>query len=459
MSRSVRLAAKANSIAVLASATDEQLRQATELLRNAEDAGPRGTTWLQIGRAYLELGDFAASHRALDQARKQLKDNPALELFSAILALDENNVDQARQHLDELKRICPHNQALPTAQALCFLLQRKPQEALKLLRSSRSKGDSYDLTVSPLLISRLAAVVEEMVLPCELPPRELAVPPTDCTPACTGDEETDIAKPNDNVAPPKTDVTAPTANAMPLETDATTPNADAVMPTDNATLPETSAKKPTDGGTDPTGHATVSGIADPQAFAQELESLLPPLPTGVTLGGFSMQRGGTERLQRSWELPVPERIPQFTLAVHELLHSFKRSPKAYQAAFCLAEGLLALAEYGHERLERYGAQQMAWVRCAERLLREALICDKDIAFASHYLARTQLLQYRFAEAEKLWRQALAEFEKLPEAQYGLGQALIMSGRRREGRLCIAQAVSADMHLLRERLSDLARISK
>ena len=396
MSRSVRLAAQANSIAVLATATDEQLQRASQLLKEAEEASPQGTTWLQIGRAYMELDDFSASHRALDKARERLKNNPALELFSAILALDEDDVEQAKNYLEALQKMCPGNQALPTAQALCLLLQKNVPEAIKLLRSSRSKGESYDVTVSPLLVSRLAITVEELVLPCELPPREL------------------IDDHQEN------------SEAQDVTSEAQGNNSEA--------------------------QGSVR-------FVQELESILPPLPEGVTIGGFSLQRGGTDRLQRSWDLPIPERFKQFTIAVHELLRSYKRSPKAYQAAFCLAEGLLALAEYGRERSERYGSKQMAWVRSAEKLLREALVCDKDVAFASHYLARTQLLQYRFAEAEKLWRQALAEFEKLPEAQYGLGQALMMSGKRREGRLCITQAVNADMRLLRERLADLAQICK
>ena len=97
------------------------------------------------------------------------------------------------------------------------------------------------------------------------------------------------------------------------------------------------------------------------------------------------------------------------------------------------------------------------MRFAERLLREALIRDKDTAFANHYLARTALIQHRYSEAIAAWTSALEAFEKLPEAHYGLGQSHMMNGDKRAARLFITQAVNADMHLMRERLSDLEHI--
>ncbi|MDO5297243.1 MAG: hypothetical protein Q4F00_11575 [bacterium] len=423
MSRSVRLTAQANSIAVRLTAEEDDMNKARALLEEAKNSSPRGTTWLQIGRAYMELEDFSASHQALAQARQDLKNNPALELFSAILCIDENETAAAQKHLDELQRLCPDNQALPTARALCLLRQKKIADALNILRHPHSESEKYDLAVSPLLISRLASAVEMILLPQELPPKELLQ-------AKGGSQHIQIVE----------DRSAESCEESPSTGDIAQSPADTEIP--NANAP---AQDP--------------GIADPAAFAQELLPHLPQLPDGMAVGGFRLRGSGTERLQRSWNLPESERSKQFKLAVHELYQAYTASPTAYQSAFNLAEGLLAMAEYGRERSLPYDAYALTLVRFAEQLLREALIRDKDTAFASHYLARTALLQHRYTEAADYWKSALDHFAKLPEAYYGLGQAMIMLKKNRLGRLYIAQAVNSDMHLLRERLADLEYVAK
>lgn len=424
MSRSVRLTAQANSIAVRLTAEEDDLNKARALLEEAKNSSPHGTTWLQIGRAYMELEDFSASRQALAQARQNLKNNPALELFSAILCIDENETAAAQKHLDELQRLCPDNQALPTARALCLLRQKQIADALKILRHPQSESDKYDLAVSPMLISRLASAVEMILLPQELPPEELLQ-----AKGCS----------SQNI-PIGADRSAESCGESPNTDSCAQNTADSEIPQANAPAQET-------------------GIPDPAAFAQELLPHLPQLPEGMSVGGFRLRGSGTERLQRSWYLPESERLKQFKLAVHELYQSYTASPTAYQSAFNLAEGLLAMAEYGRDRSLPYDAYALTLVRFAEKLLREALIRDKDTAFASHYLARTALLQHRYTEAADYWESALDHFAKLPEAYYGLGQAMIMLKKNRLGRLYIAQAVNSDMHLLRERLADLEYIAK
>ena len=435
MSRSVRLTAQANSIALQLTAAEEDLKKAEKLLLEAQQSSPHGTTWLQIGRAYMELENYDSSRRAFEQARLQLHNNPALELFSAILCLDENRWEEAQKHLNELRSICPDNQALPTAQALCYLLQNRAAEALDILRPNKNDSEKYDITVSPLLISRLAAVVENILLPRELPApdllNQLAAEDKEST---TGDSQSEN----------KTEQTK-----------------------DGGKREEEQKDQPKDGGEQDeipkeqqsSNSQKEAGITDPQAFARELQPYLPELPDDMKVGGFHLRGTGTERLQNSWNMPEQERLKQFKLAIHELFQAYCASPKAYQSAFSLAEGLLAWAEYGRERSLPYDEKSLRLVRFAERLLREALIRDKDTAFASHYLARTSLLQHRYEEAIESWKVALDHFAKLPEAYYGIGQALLMLGSRRLGRLYIAHAVNSDMHLLRERLADLHHLTQ
>ncbi|MBQ7567344.1 hypothetical protein IJT17_00895 [bacterium] len=462
MSRSVRLIAKANRIAVQLGATEADLQQAEALLREAEQSQPSGTSWLQISRAYTELGRFDDSRRALGMARQKLKNNPALELFSAILALDEGKLSEAQGFLDELRRICSGNQALPTAQALCFLLQGRTSEALDLLKHKRGKTDSFDITVSPLLICRLAMAVEKAILPHELPEADLleglgaAVPRSEVPP-----EEKKSRTAEDNAEGTEgvqaaEGGPADEASGLDGKNAAELANAAASAGENNAEEP---ADKEENSGEKTAVTPKANEIDDPQELAQELKPYLPALPKDASVGGISLYGTGTERLQRAWEMPRKEQLEQFSIALHELYRSYCSSPKSYQCAFSLAEGLLAMAEYDRDRSKPYAEKSVRLVLFAERLLRQALVYDKDTAFANHYMGRTKFLQHRYSEAVSAWKSALESFAKLPEAQYGLGQAYIMLGEQRESRLHIAQAVSADMHLLRERLADLVCISQ
>ena len=441
MSRSVRLTAQANSIATKISSSADDLQKAEILLQTAEQANPHGTTWLQIGRAYMELEDFASSRRAFEQARQKLSDNPALELFSAVLCMDENDTEQAQKHLDELRRICPDNQALPTAQALCLLLRGRVSPALDIIHPDKKEPEKYEIAVSPLLISRLAAAVEKILLPRELPDKDIL---NTAVGASRGGEHAELPKGHDEQT---------ADGAANSQESADSPDTAAELrndPDDSSDNIPASAGRPS--------VPAVKGIADPQAFAEELKPYLPKLPPDTKIGGFHLRGSGTERLQRSWNLPDAERSAQFKLAVHELFQAYCASPKAYQSAFSLAEGLLALAEYDRDRTRPYDASSLTFVQFAERLLQEALIRDKDTAFANHYLARAALLQHRYDEAVSFWKSALDLFAKLPEAYYGLGQAMLMLEKPRLGRLYIAHAVNSDMHLLRERLADLACVA-
>ncbi len=456
MSRSVNLAAKANAIATNPFSAQADLDKARTLLKQAKEAQPRGTTWLQIGRAYMELGEFELSRQALEQAHAELPENPAYELFSATLALDSDDYPTAHRHLEELQRICPANQALATARAIYHLRQKQLDEACAILRPAKGK---FDFGMAPAMISRVAAAIEAIVLPLELPSAELIAAETKATNP-TGKQ----AAPDQNDESSSTP--APTSEgttAVSTSEDTTAAPSDEAAAATQPTDADTAFTKPaiaaeTDSQPQAAPVLKPLPIGNPAQFAKELEPLLPPLPEGVKLRSISLRSSGSDRLQRSWDLPEAERLTQFTIAVHELTRTYAKSPKAYQAAFGLAEGLLVIAEFDRDRSQRYGERQLELVRRAERLLHEALICDNADAFANHYLGRTAMLQRRFSEAEAQWLSAISEFAKLPEAHYGLGQAMIMNGKYRQGRLFLSNALSSDLHLLHERLLDMYKLT-
>ena len=194
----------------------------------------------------------------------------------------------------------------------------------------------------------------------------------------------------------------------------------------------------------------------PEALQAVPDDAEPPPPGGAA---WRLSPRGQRRIQEAYALPDPQRGAGMLEAVADLRAARERDPKAFRADYHLGEALLAAAEFARDRERPLDPAALARVVEAEGSFRAA--CEKEgpNPYSLHYLARCALLQRRFDEADRLWREALQGFEKFPEARYGLGQALLARGRDREARGELLGALLSDLHLLRERVADLARIHR
>ncbi|GEM_PF-2564841 len=183
----------------------------------------------------------------------------------------------------------------------------------------------------------------------------------------------------------------------------------------------------------------------------------PPEPEPPTGAAWLLMRRGRKRLEAAWALPVEERAPEMRQALAELRAAREQDPKAFRASYHLGEALLSVAEHDRDRNQRPGPRTVAWVTQAQECFEDSRRTDGTNPYVLHYLARCALLLRRFEPAQELWREALDGFEKFPEAHYGLGQALLARGREREARAFLLSAILSDLHLLRDRIRELARL--
>jgi tetratricopeptide (TPR) repeat protein len=195
----------------------------------------------------------------------------------------------------------------------------------------------------------------------------------------------------------------------------------------------------------------------PLELPESLETeVSPPEPEPPVGAAWLLMRRGRKRLEAAWALPVEERAPMMRLALAEIRAAHEQDPKAFRASYHLGEALLSVAEYDRDRDQRPGPRTVALVKQAQECFEESRRSDGTNPYVLHYLARCALLLRRFELAQELWREALDGFEKFPEAHYGLGQSLLARGREREGRAFLLSAILSDLHLLRDRIRELAR---
>jgi len=196
----------------------------------------------------------------------------------------------------------------------------------------------------------------------------------------------------------------------------------------------------------------------PLELAETLEpEASPPKPEPPVGAAWLLMRRGRKRLEAAWALPVEERAPEMRQALAELRAAREQDPKAFRASYHLGEALLSVAEHDRDRDQRPGPRTVAWVTQAQECFEDSRRTDGTNPYVLHYLARCALLLRRFERAQGLWREALDGFEKFPEAHYGLGQALLARGREREARAFLLSAILSDLHLLRDRIRELARL--
>lgn len=182
MSRALRCADEAR-----AAAAAGRWDRVEDLLRQAEAAQPRGTAWLQIALAWLDAGHAEEAAAALDHATQEDPSNPALWLFRALAHYDRGDMQAARSNLQEVRRLSPNNQALPTARALVMIGQDRVADALEILVPQEPSHERTDLSVSPVLLGRLALAAERVLLPLELPPAEVVEQATPPEPPAPGE--------------------------------------------------------------------------------------------------------------------------------------------------------------------------------------------------------------------------------------------------------------------------------
>lgn len=390
--------------------SEAAVQAALSLLEQARSAGPQGTAKLQLLLGYVECGALEQAHAVAAAAATEFAQNPAFLLFKSLMHIDQGEFTEADKSLDDLAALCPGNQALPSTRVL-LALKRGDHAAARAILLPHNR--LMDLPASSAVTGRVAAALENALLPTELPPflePVLELPPEKSEPVPTDPAMTSETTSAEEASDSVREATQPdqdTAQAAPPDQDATQPDQDVAE------------------------EATDSAPSD-----------------ASSLGG-----DGSRRLQRAWSLPDAERRREIALAVQQLEYTYRRSPKAFQAAFNLGEGLLASVEYCRDRSLPLSTQEIALLRRAEDLFTDSLENDSANAYAMHYLARSAFLQKKFALAEREWRRALACFEKLPEAHYGLGQMLLLTNRPDEGRHYIVCALSSDLHLLRERIHD------
>ncbi len=195
----------------------------------------------------------------------------------------------------------------------------------------------------------------------------------------------------------------------------------------------------------------------PRELPESLEAeASPPEPVPPDGPAWLQMRRGRKRLESAWSLPLEERLPEMLSALAELRAAREKDPKAFRASYHLGEALLSVAEHDRDRDQVPGSRTVAWVTQAQACFEDSRRTDGTNPYVLHYLARCALMLRRFEDAQKLWREALAGFEKFPEAHYGLGQALLARGREREARSFLLSAILSDLHLLRDRIRELAR---
>lgn len=196
----------------------------------------------------------------------------------------------------------------------------------------------------------------------------------------------------------------------------------------------------------------------PRELPESLEAEASPPEREPPVGAaWLLMRRGRKRLEAAWALPIDERASEMRQALAELRAAREQDPKAFRASYYLGEALLSVAEHDRDRDQRPGPRTVAWVTQAQECFEDSRRTDGTNPYVLHYLARCALLLRRFERAQGLWREALDGFEKFPEAHYGLGQALLARGREREARAFLLSAILSDLHLLRDRIRELARL--
>jgi len=408
MSKSMRLTDQAfSALRLNPPCQAENIDKARALLVQAEQEASSCRDYIQLGLAYLELGQSEDASKAFSQAAQKDSKNPSVLLFAALASIDSDKFEQAQAFLDDLHKVSPDNQAAPTAQALLFLRQGMIDKVLEIIYPQKG---NFDLTVSPPVLSRFAVAIEEYILPKELP--EIEANWDKGLKYHTGDIAE--AKSSDHDA---------------LVTDDKSDNSSEVSEQDSSKNKSQETKE----------HKT---------------SLLAGFMPGEA---SSLASKGSYRLQRCWELAPEKRLEEIKKAKQELSEAYAKNPNIPQLAYDLGEACLGNIEFGHLPGQRINSEEVEALRQAAIYFQDALKENEENAYTLHYIARTALLLKEYKKAEEAWKLALKYFEKLPEANYGLAQLYTIKKDFAKAHQYMTLSLMSDLQLLRDRYSDLKQI--
>lgn len=408
MSKSMRLTDQAfSALRLNPPCQNENIDKAQALLVQSEQEASSCRDYIQLGLAYLELGQSEDASKAFSQAAQKDPKNPSVPLFAALASIDSDKFEQAQAFLNNLLEVCPDNQAAPTAQALLFLRQGAIDKVLEILYPSKG---NFDLTVSPPVLSRFAIAIEEYILPKELPEIE-----ANWDEGLKADTEDIVeAKSSDHDA---------------LATDAKLENS-----------------------------SSASEHSSQKKESQETKKRKTSLFAGFMPGeASSLASKGSYRLQKCWDLDPEKRLEEIKKAKQELSEAYAKNPDIPQLAYDLGEACLGNIEFGHLPGQRISAEEVEALRQAATYFQEALRENKENAYTLHYIARTALLLKEYKKSEEAWQLALKYFEKLPEANYGLAQLYIIKKDFAKARQYMTLSLMSDLQLLRDRYNDLKQI--
>lgn len=411
---------------------DGQISQAREFLSQAETAGRSCRDWIQIGAAYLELGDTDKACEALGKARETDPYNPAAVMFSVLGFIDKEDFDEAQKMLDKLHELSPDNQAAPTERALLLMRQDKISEVLNIIFPERG---TFDLTVSAPVQTRFALAVEAWLLKHELPD----IPDDNETGLAIGSGKNSEAEDRAPAAESeKTAAEGSLTSEKEAVPEAGTANKEAAPAEDGkSSQADSTAAAGTDSGKSPLGSAAgLLSVFDAEASA--------------------LASRGTRRLEKCWEMKPEKRLEEMGKACEDLRKAYDKNPAIPQLAYALGEASLGLVEYAHVPGKNLNSEDLEKVRQAEKCFMKALEENPENAYTLHYEARCAFLQRQYRKAEQAWEMALKYFEKLPEADYGLAQTCIMLGREAKARQYLNRSLSSDLQIMRERLEELKK---
>ncbi|MBI3924650.1 MAG: tetratricopeptide repeat protein [Armatimonadetes bacterium] len=379
-----------------------QPAEAEALLAEAVEALPgKAPPGIQLGLCRLASGEAAAAERSFEGACAADPSNPAAFLFRALAVSDQGRDQEASAHLEQARKLCRENQVLPTVEAVLALRQGELGAALARLGVSEARPSGGELANSGPVLGRLVIELERRLLPLEVPQlfRSEAL----------GEE---------SVSEEQEKSPGLLAQLMQLP----------------ASWKAMSLQKKALGKMDrAAGH---------RGIVQMLWSYLLFVPELLGL------RGSPESAAR-----IKARRYELTDEAVELYRAARDlDPGIFRAGFYLGEALL------------YGARLEGGEGYPRERLIESRECFYDAwrregpnPYLFYYLGKASSLLGEVEAGAEYFRRALARFEKLPEARYGLGQCLLLMGQEVEARQSLLAAVQSDGLIARERLREFHEI--
>lgn len=403
-----------------------KLEPAVEMLRRAADRMPREAgAWIQLGLCHLERAEPEEAKTAFAKATELAPSNPAAALFSSLACSDLGQADEAQRWAARTRELSPHNQALPTLEALLKLRQGDVAGGLRCLGMAGAEPASVweapDLAGSAPLASRFVLELEKQRLPHDVPSLE----------------RSQVAE-----EPQAT----PTAKRGPLLLQYTLIGSSCLL---SAMLVMMYTIEP-----DPQFLYLLAALLGLAALTGLLIFRTGAKDRFPTWRARAAQRQGLKLMERALGAPhgrLRERLLENALS--SMREAQQLAPDLFRTDFYLGEALL------------FAGQSAEEPRRARRYLEEGLACferswgqDGGNPYLFYYLARTSLLLGRVEASQGYFEKALEKFEKLPEAHFGIGQCRLLMGDDAGGRRALWRAVSGELLMVRERLSDMERLA-